>query len=89
MAWIIEYSETAKKLLKKLDKATAKKILDYIDQRVLNSENPRNSGKALTGPLSNLWRYRVGDYRIICDIQDKHLRILVLTLGNRKDVYRH
>ncbi len=89
MAWTIEYSETARKLLKKLDKNIAKKILDYMDERILGSEDPRNSGKALTGPLSNLWRYRVGDFRIICDIQDKRLRILVLTLGNRKDIYRH
>ncbi len=89
MAWIIEYSETAAKLLKKLDKSISKRILDYMDERILNAENPRASGKALSGPLSTLWRYRVGDYRIICDIQDQRLRVLVLTLGNRKDVYRH
>lgn len=88
MAWTIEYTETSRKQLKKLDKQIAERILDYMDSRVSGSKNPRSSGKVLVGSLGGLWRYRVGDYRIICDIQDNTLRVLVVKIGNRGDVYR-
>ncbi|MFA5631807.1 MAG: type II toxin-antitoxin system RelE/ParE family toxin [Porticoccaceae bacterium] len=88
MAWTIEYTETAKGQLRKLDKQTARRIVDFMDERVAGRENPRSTGKALTGPLGGLWRYRVGDYRVICDIQDGTLRILVVRVGNRRDIYR-
>jgi mRNA interferase RelE/StbE len=88
LAWTIEYSDTAKDQLRKLDKPIARRIVDYMDERIADLENPRSSGKALTGPLGGLWRYRVGDYRVICEIRDGALCILVLELGNRRDVYR-
>jgi len=88
LAWTIEYTETAKGQLRKLDKQTARRIVDFMDERVAGRENPRSTGKALTGPLGGLWRYRVGDYRVICDIQDGTLRILVVRVGNRRDIYR-
>ena len=88
MAWTIKYSDTAKVQLRKLDKPIARRILDFMDERIADLEDPRNSGKALKGPLGGLWRYRVGDYRIICEIRDGELCILVLELGNRKAVYR-
>ena len=88
MAWTINYADSAKQQLRKLDKQTAKTILDYLEQRIAILENPRNSGKALTGPLGGLWRYRIMDYRIICEIQDRALCILVVTIGNRKSVYK-
>lgn len=88
MAWTIEYSDTAKDQLRKLDKPIARRIVDYMDERITDLENPRSSGKALTGPLGGLWRYRVGDYRVICEIRDGALCILVLELGNRREVYR-
>ena len=88
MAWTIEYAETAKKQLRKLDKAAARRIVDFMDERVAPSDDPRALGKALRGPLGDLWRYRVGDYRILCDIQDGVLTVLVLQLGNRREVYR-
>lgn len=88
MAWKIEYAQTARNQLRKLDKAVARRILDYMDERVLQQSNPRALGKPLTGPLGEFWRYRVGDYRIICDIQDNTLRILVVQIGNRREVYR-
>jgi mRNA interferase RelE/StbE len=88
LAWTIEYTETSRKQLKKLDKQIAERILDYMDSRVSGSKNPRSSGKVLVGSLGGLWRYRVGDYRIICDIQDNTLRVLVVKIGNRGDVYR-
>lgn len=88
MAWTIDYAETAQKQLRKLDQQAARRILDYLDERIANSQNPRDAGKALTGPLDSFWRYRVGEYRIICDIQDGRLRVLVVQIGNRKGVYR-
>lgn len=88
MAWAIEYAETAKKQLRKLDRVAARRIVDFMDERVAPSDDPRGMGKALKGPLGDLWRYRVGDYRVICDIQDGVLTVLVLQVGNRREVYR-
>lgn len=61
MAWAIDYTDTAKRQLGELDKQTARRIVDFMDERIAGSENPRSTGKALTGPLGGLWRYRVGD----------------------------
>jgi len=88
LAWTIEYTDTAKEQLRKLDKQAARRIVDFMDERVAGSANPRSTGKALTGPLGNFWRYRVGDYRVICDIRDDAVRVLVVRIGNRKEVYR-
>jgi mRNA interferase RelE/StbE len=88
LAWTIDYAKSARDQLRKLDKTVARRIIDYMDQRIAPLENPRSVGKALSGPLGELWRYRVGDYRIICDIRDKKLVILVLQLGNRREIYR-
>ncbi|MDN8616596.1 type II toxin-antitoxin system RelE family toxin [Variovorax ginsengisoli] len=89
MAWTIDYTDTALKQLRKLDKQTARRIVDFMDERIANQQDPRASGKALTGPLLGaFWRYRVGDCRVICDIQDQQIRILVVELGDRKDVFR-
>jgi mRNA interferase RelE/StbE len=88
LAWTIEYAETAKKQLRKLDKLDARRILDFMDGRVGTSDDPRGMGKALKGTLGDLWRYRVGDFRVICDIQDSVLTVLVLQVGNRREVYR-
>ena len=89
MAWTIDYTATARKQLRKLDKQTARRIVDFMDERIAAHEMPRSTGKALTGPmLGAYWRYRIGDYRIICDIQDSALRVLVIEIGNRREVYR-
>lgn len=88
MAWTIDYAETAKAQLSKLDKQTARRIVDFMDERVAGRENPRDSGKALTGSLGGFWRYRVGDCWVICDIQDGVLRVLVVQVGNRREIYR-
>ena len=82
----LEFSEAARKAFKKIDKTMQKRIKEYLDE-VLQLENPRSQGKALTGNLVNLWRYRVGDYRIICDIQDEKILITVLRLDHRKEIY--
>jgi mRNA interferase RelE/StbE len=88
LAWTIEYSDTARRQLRKLDKQSARRILDYMDQRIAPVEDVRSLGKALRGPLGEFWRYRVGEYRIICELLDKQLRILVVRVGARKDIYR-
>ena len=82
----IEYTETARKQLKKLDKTIQKRILDYMDEIAL-LENPRSRGKALVENLRGLWRYRVGDYRVICEIQEARIIISVLKIGHRKNIY--
>ena len=89
MAWTIDYTDTALKQLRKLDKPIARRVVNFIDDRVATVDDPRSIGHALTGPtLGAYWRYRVGDYRIICDIQDDALRVLVIEVGNRRKVYR-
>jgi mRNA interferase RelE/StbE len=89
LAWTIDYTATAKKQLRKLDSQGARRIVDFMDERVATKNGPRSTGKALTGPmLGAFWRYRVGDCRIICDIQDGALRVLVVQIGNRGKVYR-
>jgi mRNA interferase RelE/StbE len=89
LVWRIELTATAAKQISKLDKSEAKRITSFLRQRLATLDDPRSTGKALTGPqLGTFWRYRVGDYRIICDIQDGSLCILVIELGNRREVYR-
>ncbi len=88
MIWKINYTDTAIRQLRNFDRQTARRIVDYMDERIAGLENPRCTGKALTGPFGGLWRYRVGDCRVICDIQDDTLCILVVQTGHRRDVYR-
>ena len=89
MAWAIDYTATAKKQLRKLDNQVARRIVDFMDERIATKAGPRSTGKALTGPmLGAYWRYRAGDCRIICDIQDGALRVLVVQIGNPGKVYR-
>ena len=89
MAWRINLTATATKQLAKLDKNEAKRITNFLRQRLAALDDPRSMGKALTGSqLSAYWRYRVGDYRIICDMPDSLLCILVIEIGNRREVYR-
>ncbi len=89
MAWRIELTAGAKKQLAKLDRGEAKRITTHVRERLATLEDPRSKGKALTGPrLGAYWRYRIGDYRLICDIQDGALLILVIDIGKRKEIYR-
>jgi mRNA interferase RelE/StbE len=89
LAWIINYTESALRQLKKLDRPTALRILDYMNERVALADDPRILGKSLVGPkLGSYWRYRVGDVRVICNIQDGELCVLVVEIGHRKQVYR-
>jgi mRNA interferase RelE/StbE len=86
--WEIDYTETALNQLRKLDRQSAKRLVNYLEERVVNLKNPRDLGKALKGPLGEFWCYRVGDFRLICDLQDETLRVLVVRLGNRRDIYK-
>jgi len=88
LTWIIKFEESAKKELAKLDKPVARRIIKFLRKRVSGFDNPRTIGEALKGSrLGEFWRYRVGDYRIICNIDDKAIRILVLRIGHRSEVY--
>ena len=89
MVWIIKYTESSSKQLKKLDKQTALRVLDYMDERVAVLSDPRSLGKNLKGPkMGEYWRYRVGDIRVICNIVDGQMTVLVIEIGNRREVYR-
>ncbi len=88
MVWTDEYTDTARSQLRRLDRGIARRVLDYMDAQVATLADPRDRGKALTGPMGGLWRYRVGRCRVICDIQDNLLRVLVLRVGSRDRIYR-
>jgi mRNA interferase RelE/StbE len=88
LAWTIKNEPSVDKEIAALDKTTQKRIRKFLDERIAPRENPRSIGEPLTGPLKEYWKYRVGDYRIICDIQDNIITILVLTIGNRNQVYK-
>lgn len=87
MAWTIEVSEKAVRSLRKMDKQTARRIRDELSE-IAKLEDPRSRGKVLTGNLAGVWRYRVGDYRILCDIEDGRLVILVVDVAHRREVYK-
>lgn len=89
MVWRIEFDEASKKDLAKLDKQTARRITAFLRERVSVLDDPRSIGDALKGSrLGIYWKYRVGDYRVITSIEDDILRILVVRIGNRREVYR-
>lgn len=88
MAWTIRLLESAKRDLRKLDSKTANRILDFLHRRLASLDSPRNLGEPLGGNLRGHWRYRVGDYRIICNIEDSQLVVLVIEIGHRREIYR-
>ena len=88
MVLAVSFSPTAEKTFGKLDRAVQLRIKKLIDTRLQTDEDPRRLGEAYTGPLKGYWKYRVGDYRLVCEIQDKLVHILVIAIGDRKDAYR-
>ena len=89
MAYNVELSESAERELGKLDVPQAKRILKFLHQRVAKLDDPCSIGEALHGSrLGEFWKYRVGDYRLICKIEDDRLIVLVLRVGHRKEIYR-
>jgi mRNA interferase RelE/StbE len=87
LAWTIEYDFRALKDLQKLDRPIQRELLDYMDERVAKAKNPRDFGKPLRSTKFGLWWYRVRDYRIICELQEKRLVVLVVALGHRSTIY--
>ena len=87
MVWQIQFDPKAVKELQKLDNVAQKRIIRYLKTQVAVQSNPRIFGRGLKGDKQGLWRYRVGDYRIICDIRDQHLIVLVVKIGPRQSVY--
>lgn len=89
MAWRIEFDPAAARELDKLDPQATRRILKFLFERIAPSSNPRSLGEALKGSkLGEFWKYRVGDYRIIARIEDRLLLILIVRIGNRREVYR-
>jgi mRNA interferase RelE/StbE len=88
VAWRIEYLRSAQKSVDRLDPKVRARIRDYLRNRVASLDNPRTMAKPLKGPLLTYWRFRVGDWGIICDIQDDRLVVLVISIGHRNDVYQ-
>jgi mRNA interferase RelE/StbE len=87
LAWTIEYDEGALADLKKLDRQMQREILDYMDKRIGNADDPRVFGKPLRHSKFGLWRYRVRDYRIICQLRDAQRAVLVVAVGHRSTIY--
>ena len=83
----VRFSESAVKQLKKLDKHIASLIIGWLEKNIQNCENPRIHGKGLMENRSGQWRYRIGDYRVICEIQDREVIVLVLEIGHRSEIY--
>jgi mRNA interferase RelE/StbE len=88
LAWTVELSWGAEKALKKLDRQTSRRIGEFIDLRLNGAEDPRVVGKPLQASLREFWAYRVGDHRLICELKDNVLVILVVEIGHRSAVYR-
>lgn len=89
MVWRIEFDPDAARELKKLDRPVQIRILDFLKTRIAPLDNPRQLGEALAGAkLGNYWKYRVGDWRMVCDLQDQRIVVRVLRVGNRREVYR-
>ena len=87
MKYKVIFTDKANKQLNKIDKHVASLIIGWIEKNLDGTENPRQHGKGLTGNKAEEWRYRIGDYRIICDIQDEEIIILVLEIGHRRNIY--
>jgi len=88
LAWAAEFTPAAERELGKLDRQAAVRIVQYLQETISTCNDPRQRGKGLRAGLTGLWRYRVGDYRVICQIEDDRLTVLVVQIGHRSDVYR-
>ena len=88
MSWELRYSAKAVKQLRKFDPGVHTIILSWMDKNIQGCENPRIHGKALSGNLAGAWRYRVGDYRILCELHDESLVVLAIEIAHRREVYR-
>ena len=88
MKYQVRFAESFNKDFKKLDHYTQTMIIAWVDKHIDGTSNPRSTGKSLTNNLKGLWRYRIGDYRLICEIHDDELIILALAIGHRREIYK-
>ena len=88
MAWRVEFDHRAKRELDKLDRPTQERITRFLRERIATDEDPRRIVEALRGAKATLWKYRIGNYRLLCDIEDRRVVVLVLMIGHRREVYR-
>jgi len=86
LGWTVSVSDVAERQLRKLDRPIQRRILDWLDDRIEACKNPRHFGEPLKGDLAGLWRYRVGDYRILCEIREQEVVVLVLSVGHRRQI---
>jgi mRNA interferase RelE/StbE len=87
MAWVVELAKSAEETLDRLDKVAQKRIQRFIRERLIPAADPRQLGKALAGNHAGKWRYRVGDYRLICQIEEARLTLLIIKIGHRSNIY--
>jgi len=87
MGWNIEFEPDARRELEKLDKAISDRILKFLRERIARLDDPRTIGERLQGPLRQFWKYRVGDYRLICSLKDERLVVIVVRVGHRRQIY--
>jgi mRNA interferase RelE/StbE len=88
MAWSIEFDPDARRELEKLDKSVSGRILKFLRERVAVLDDPRTIGERLHGPLRQYWKYRIGDYRLICSLKDDRLVVIVVRIGHRREIYK-
>jgi mRNA interferase RelE/StbE len=88
LAWTVSFEPRALSEVKKLDKSAQLRIARFLQERIAGDHNPRDVGKPLKGEKVGLWRYRIGEYRVVCRIEDQERAVLVLRIAHRKDVYR-
>lgn len=88
MAWLVEFDPRAEKELAALDTQAQREVIRYLRERIATENDPRRFGKALRGGLQGLWRYRVGDYRLVCQLRDHAFVVLVIRVGHRREVYQ-
>ncbi|NMA94985.1 MAG: type II toxin-antitoxin system RelE/ParE family toxin [Clostridiales bacterium] len=88
MKYSILFDRNADKQLRQIDITQQRIIVNWIEKNLRNTDNPRRFGKSLKGNLKDYWRYRIGNYRIIADIDDDKIRIIIINIGHRKDIYK-
>lgn len=88
MAWKISFTKNAVKQLSKLDIETRRLIVRFMEEKIAGSSDARRHGHALVGDQKGRWRYRIGDYRVLCELRDRELLVIVITVGHRKEIYR-
>ncbi|MDA3896621.1 MAG: type II toxin-antitoxin system RelE/ParE family toxin [Desulfobacteraceae bacterium] len=88
MAWTVEISNVAERQIRKLDRPLQKRLLDWLHDRIQDCKDPRHFGEPLKGSHAGLWRYRIGDFRVLCEIQDENIIVLILAIGHRREIYK-